>query len=218
MSRINRWFDVPSLATAPFLAINLSNATPKTCIKNAELYKNRQTGDWVLNKALYGNFLVGQTVVLYYRVDRSHARIYTGSCLRLRKNGKAKDGRPRYRFTVKDNWSLNGETEVPFHRFFEGFTMSSNPTVVWASPACYTMPEADLSAIGDADPSSARDESVVDPIDDPDDDVNTGVLGTETMAEVALREHQRIFASRVTRVWDNRCALTGLASPRLLHA
>ena len=92
--------------------------------------------------------------------------------------------------------------------------MSSNPTVVWATPERYIEPEEDVSEVDEVDP----DPNLDDPSDDPDDDAYSGVLGADTMAEVALRAHQRLFAQRLAKVWGNRCALTGLAAPRLLHA
>jgi hypothetical protein len=212
MTTLIRWFDVPGLSAAPFLAINLSNAKPETRSKNTHLFEGGKTGDWLLNKALHGKFLVDHPVVLYFRVDRAHALIYTGRCLQVRKNGIAKDGRPRFRLTMANGWHVEGQTTVPFTRFFEGFTMSSNPTVVWATPERYSEPEDDLPEIDDVNTDPA------DPDDDPDDDAYVGVLGAETMAEVALRAHQRIFVRRLTRVWGKRCALTGLSAPRLLHS
>lgn len=214
MSTLTRWFEVPALCNAPFLAINLSNSKPKTRAKNAQLYDDGKTGDWPLNQALRGEVLIGQTIVLYYRLDRGNACVYTGKCARLRKNGVTKDGRTRFRFTTADGWHLQGQTTVPFTRFFGGFTMSSNATVVWAAPERYTELEDDVSEIDDVDPGPDVD----DPSDDPDDDKYSGVVGAETMAEVALRAQQRLFAHRVAKVWGNKCALTGLAAPRLLQA
>ena len=218
MSTLIRWFEVPALFSRPFLAINLSNSSPETRAKNTQLYEDGKTGDWPLNRTLHGDFLFGQTIVLYYRVDRAHAQIYTGSCEKLRKNGITKDGRPRFRLAMADGWHLQGQTAVPFTRFFGGFTMSSNPTVVWATPEHYTEPEDDVLEIDDIGPGPYLDDPVDNLSGDPNDDAYSDVFGTETMAEVALRAHQRLFANRLGKVWGNTCALTGLAAPRLLHA
>ncbi|WP_321894620.1 HNH endonuclease [Paraburkholderia heleia] len=202
MSQLSRWFDIPNLRT-PFLAINLSNPKPESRETNDKLFPKRQTGHWPLTKAVLEHGIEGQTIVLFYS-DKGTATIYVGTCVSKRETGQTKDGKPRYTFTVARPWKDEGHTEVSFSRFFEGFRMSANPTVVWADMNGYASP------LGE---EFYREES-----DDESDHQYGEGGGYDVLGISSQRIGHDVFVQRVVDVWGRRCALTEIEAPRLVQA
>lgn len=201
--KLGHWFDVSSLCMGPFLAINLSNSSFEKRKKNDDLLDLGKTGDWPIQKSAFEDGLAGRVVVLYYKEGRDAAKIYTGTFKSLRKNGETRNGNYRYRLTIEKNWTEEGTTSAPFTQFFQGFTMSSQPTTVWANSGAFDQEKNKVVETEILDPDSDRFESMV---------------GTETMAMIAIRANHQIFVKRLISVWGKRCALTSLAAPRLLQA
>jgi hypothetical protein len=201
MPQLNRWFDIPNLCT-PFLAINLSNPKPESRETNDKLFPKKQTGHWPLTKAALDHGIEGQTIVLFYSA-KGTSSIYVGTCASKRETGQTKDGKPRYTLAVARPWKGEGNTNVSFSKFFDGFRKSSNPTVVWAEVKGYTPPEGEEIDWGASDDGG-------------------GDQGSEGRYDVPVMSSQRVghdlFVQRVVNYWGRRCALTNLEAPRLVQA
>ncbi|CAJ7340154.1 HNH nuclease [Burkholderia pseudomallei] len=201
MPQLSRWFDILNLRT-PFLAINLSNPKPESRATNDKLFPKKQTGHWPLTKAVLEHGIEGQTIVLFYS-DKGTATIYVGTCVSKRETGQTKDGKSRYTFTVARPWKGEGHTEVSFSKFFDGFRMNANPTVVWADMNGYTSPRGEEISREGADDQSDHQDSEG---------------GYDVPGMSSLRVGHDVFVQRVVDVWGRRCALTGLKAPRLVQA
>jgi hypothetical protein len=201
MPQLNRWFDIQNLRT-PFLAINLSNPKAESRETNDKLLPKKQTGHWPLTKAVLDHGIEGRTIVLFYS-DKGTSSIYVGTCVSKRETGQTKDGKPRYTLTVARPWKGEGDTNVSFSKFFEGFRKSSNPTVVWADVKGYTSPRGE--------------EIDRDGIDDEGDNQG-GEGGYDVPGMSSQRVGHDVFVQRVVDGWGRRCALTNLKAPRLVQA
>lgn len=201
MPQLNRWFDIPNLRT-PFLAINLSNSKPTSRETNNKLFLKNQTGHWPLTKAVLDHGIEGRNIVLFYS-DKGAATVYIGTCVSKRETGHTKDGKSRYTLTAARQWKGEGHTEVSFSRFFEGFLMSSNPTVLWADMNSYVSP---------------RGEEIDRERTDDEEDQQDGEGGYDVPGISAQRVGHDVFVQRVVNVWGRRCALTNLEAPRLVQA
>ncbi|CAE6837077.1 HNH endonuclease [Paraburkholderia aspalathi] len=200
MPQLNRWFDIPNLRT-PFLAINLSNPRPESRETNDKLFPKRQTGHWPLTKAVLQHGIEGQTIVLFYS-QNGRSSVYVGTCVSKRETGQTKDGKPRYTLTVAHHWKDEGQANVSFSKFFEGFRKSSNPTVVWADMQGYASPRGEEVDRKGADGESDQD----------------GEGGYDVPGLSSQRVGHDVFVQRVVGVWGRRCALTNLEAPRLVQA
>lgn len=202
MPNLNYWFDVPTLCTGPFLAINISNRKSESKAGNDKLLPKKQTGNWQIPKSALAAGIENQIVVLFYTLG-GLSTLYTGICKSKKVAGATKHNQPRYLLTMTEPWKQEGTTESNFTKFFSGFTISANPTVVWATANEYNAPASN---------QDGSEES------DPDDDDQKGVGGANVMALVAQRARHDLFAKRVKKVWGKQCALTGLSAPRLVQA
>jgi hypothetical protein len=191
VEEIKYWFEIPALAKQPFLAINLTNANSRGLTKNRLLLGLNKAGNWPLPKGLLAEGAEGKIVVLFY-ANRGERTLYIGKILNKVVTGTTGNGQARYELTV-DSWKKRGLTTVSFSRFFTGFRMSANPTVVWAAP------------------STSLDDGVS--VQSPD-----RAPGAKKMALVAQRVGHRIFAADVRQAWNNKCALTGVSAKNLLNA
>lgn len=201
MPQLNRWFDIPNLCT-PFLAINLSNRKPESRETNDKFFPKKQTGHWPLAKAILDHGIEGQTIVLF-NSDKGMSSIYVGTCVSKRETGQTKDGKPRYTLTVARPWQGEGDTSVSFSKFFEGFSMSSNPTVVWADVKGYTSPQGEEVDRGGSDNEGGY---------------QGGDGGYDVPGMSSQRVGHDVFVQRVVDLWGKQCALTNLQAPRLVEA
>jgi hypothetical protein len=202
MSDLNCWFDAAELTKAPFLAINLSNRKARSKLHNDALFPKRVTGDWPLTKEVMDVGIEGKTLVLFY-TERGRSTLYVGRCTSKKVVSATANGQPRYQLTVAKAWKAIGATDATYSKFFEGFRMSSNPTVVWAADSTY------VGSLGTNDTPDDRD---------PDDDGKKRAGGTNVMTLVAQRACHDVFVDRLKSVWGKKCALTRLTSPRLVQA
>jgi len=196
MLRLSRWFDIEDLST-PFLAINVSNRTREQRQRNDEFLQTNQTGYWLVPKLAFEQGIEGRTIILFHSTQKGSSNIYVGTCVSSSESGRTKNNLPRYTLTAKNPWKCVGVTEVTFTEMFRGFTMSANPTVVWADIERYTSPRGEEWIDGDCSDDSG---------------------GYNKPVETSQRVGHAIFVQRLMTVWKGRCALTGLKAPRLVQA
>ncbi|MEJ0003531.1 MAG: hypothetical protein WDN30_08175 [Pararobbsia sp.] len=182
---LNCWFDAPELTKAPFLAINLSNRKASSKLHNDALFRRRVTGNWPLTKEVMDVGIESKILVLFYS-ERGRSTLYVGRCTSKKTVGATASGQPRYQLTVAKPWKAIGVTDVTYSKFFKGFRMNSNPTVVWAADGTY---------VGSLETNDTPDDR------DPDDDGKKRVGGTNVMALVAQRAGHDVFADRLKSVW-----------------
>jgi hypothetical protein len=193
---LNYWFEASALTQEPFLAINLSNRTPRSRSQNASLFAKQQAGYWEIPKPALSAGLEGKLVVLFYMTPGQGADIYTGRIASVVVDGTTAHPVPRNRYlvTVKEPWKVKGTSHVTFSEFLTGFRLSSNPTCVWVDGNNYAQPDIEESIDG------------------------SDKVGSNYMAWIAQRANHDVFVKRVRAVWGSTCALTGLRAPRLLQA
>ncbi|WP_317201307.1 HNH endonuclease [Janthinobacterium sp.] len=191
MKETKYWFEIPSLARQPFLAINLTNANSRSFTKNSIMLGTGKAGDWPLPQELLDEGAEGKIAVLFF-ANRGERTLYIGKILSKVVTGATGNGQARYELTV-DSWKKRGITSVSFSRFFTGFRMSANPTVLWAAPSTSVN-----EGLGDQLPGRAP--------------------GSNKMALVAQRVGHGIFAADVRQAWSNKCALTEISAKNILNA
>lgn len=199
MTLLTRWFDIENLNT-PFLAINLSNRKSGSKETNAKLFPLNQTGHWWLPKAALDHGIKDQPIVLFYS-DKGTSTLYVGTCteVEISPDKMTKDRKPRHILTVKA-WKDVGETSITFSAFFDGFPLSSNPTVLWATPDSYKLPDSEALGIDDGDDGWGEKE------------------GHDQLGISLRRVNHKIFVARLNRKWEGKCALTGMKASRLVQA
>jgi hypothetical protein len=195
------WSTIPELTNGPFIAINITSREPSSKSLNNEFMSNAKTGNWDIPQAAKHDGIKGKTVILFYSVKSQPSELYIGEIKSSTIAGKTKHVTPRNRFLleVKKNWQLIGKTRRSFSDFFSGFSMSSNPTTVWIDPSAYEAP---------------RDETGDETLE-----ITTPYPpGLSYMAWVALRANHHIFVRNLKKTRGAACSLTGILTPRLVHA
>lgn len=147
----NHWSEHPQLRNGGFIAINASNPDNIRKQFNENLFCQRKTGQWDINKEVLEAGIVGKSVVLFYSLSGMVSTLYFGKIKEAVVTSQTNHNPPRDRYTLEvfEPWLELGGTEVSFSRFFEGVRMRASPTAVWVD-ACrdivdYTEREAEHS-------------------------------------------------------------------------
>jgi len=129
----NHWSEHQQLRNIGFIAINASNPDDIKKQFNDNLFSQRKTGQWDINKEVLEAGIVGKSVVLFYSLPGMVSTLYFGKIKVAVVTSQTNHNPPRERYTLEvfEPWLEVGTAAVSFSRFFEGVTMRASPTAVW---------------------------------------------------------------------------------------